>query len=320
MGASELFLFEVENVITKIDFERSKFYSLDRRTYMEESGKISGDMFIDTCLLTGSTFLPTFPPLANISQKHFTIRDAANMLLTLGRSVTALCSHYQDEPLVQQLNYLDRYRRAKMAVKHHVVFRENGVAQPLDVDHAPSDIHEFIGQRLPDELYFYLSRGIVGPRVPNWLTSGELTEGPPLDSSESGEYQRLVREKLDKNRMQALALLSQPLSRFYHRKDIVMHFWFNKDAQKKLSFKDLLPAPREIVATWNVKEEALKSVGGTSAVSSFLCVKCHDFIRISVLTSYFRSFRHWELYPTPFVPSRIHGLRQKLRSRGVRHR
>lgn len=260
MGSSELLLFNVDKVITRIDFERSKFSWISKKTCQQELGKITSDMFVDACLLSGSSFLPTFPPLENptLYQKQFTIRDTTNMMLTLGRNVTSVCTHYQDELQLQQPDYLDRYRRARLAVKHHVIMTDDGKVEPLEVEQAPSDIHEFIGQRLPEELYFYVSRAVVSPRVLNWLTSGEMFEYPPLDNGESAEYQRLVRDQLDPYRMQALGLLSQPLYRFYHRKDVTMRFWFSKDAVKVLSHKDLVPSPREIISAWNVKEDVFR--------------------------------------------------------------
>ncbi|KAI9838145.1 MAG: hypothetical protein M1837_002640 [Sclerophora amabilis] len=258
-GSSELFLFKVDKVVTKIDHALSQFSWISRTTCQEDLGKIPADMFVDACLMSGSSFLPTFPPLENptVHRKPFTIRDTVNMILTLGRSVTSVCTHYQDDPQVQQLGYLDRFRRAKMAIRHHIVLTDDGKVQPLEIDQAPSDVHEFIGQRLPEELYFYLSKGVLGPRVMNWLTSGELLETPPLDSGETEEYRRLVQSQLSPLRLQALSLLSQPLYRFYHRKDVTMRFWFDKDIEQILSFKELVPTPRELISAWNVRETAI---------------------------------------------------------------
>ena len=298
MGSSELFLFDVDRVITRIDFDHVNFSWISRRTCQEELGKISADLFVDACLLCGSPFLPTFPPLENpvLYPKPFTIRDAVTTLLTLGRSVTAVCTHYQDEPQLQQLDYLDRYRRARLAVKHHIVVTEEARIEPLNFDLAPSDIHEFIGQRLPDELYFYLSRAVVGPRVLNWLTSGEIFNYPPLDGSESPEYHRLVQEQLVPYRKQALALLSQPLQRFYHRKDVIMRFWFSKDLAVTLSREDLVPSPRTITSSWNVRESAINGRVKTSMVSLFVT-------RLPLM-GYRPSYRtDRALYRSPFVPS-----------------
>lgn len=269
MGSSELFLFEVDKLITRIDFDTAQFFWLSRKDCQIGLGNISTDMFIDICLLSGCSILPTFPPLENptLYSNPVTIRDTCSMLLTLGRSVTAVCTHYQDEPQVQQMNYLDRYRRARLAVKHHVVIGEDGRIEPLDVEHAPSDVHEFMGQRLPEELYFYLSRGVIGPRVLNWLASGELYEYPPLEEGESGDYQNFVRTQLDAYRLPALALLSQPIYRFFQRKDVVMRFWFSKDVEKTLSHKDVVPSPRDLIASWNVREKMFRDRAGKIHVS-----------------------------------------------------
>ncbi|KAI9796098.1 MAG: hypothetical protein M1833_006520 [Piccolia ochrophora] len=286
MGGSETFLFEVDKVITNIDVKNAQFSWISKRMCQEELGKVSGDMFVDACMLSGTSFLPTFPPLENSTneRKTFTIRDTVNMMFTLGKSVTAVCTHYQDEARVQQLDYLDRYQRGRLAVKHHVVLTDDGKVEPLDVDHAPWDVHEFIGQRLPEELYFYLSKGIISPRVLNWLTSGEMTETPPLDNGESAEYRELIQKQLSELRTQALALLSQPLSRFYQRKDVTVHYWFDSGLEKALSHKDLVPRPRDIVADWNVRQKALdeqrKKTGFLSSTEEILANTLWRFLHL----------------------------------------
>ncbi|KAI9798257.1 MAG: hypothetical protein M1825_005390 [Sarcosagium campestre] len=259
MGSFDTLLFEVDRVIVNIDVQQAQFSWISKLQCQDDLGKVSSDMFVDACMLSGSTFLPTFPPLENPSvyQKPFNIRDVVSMMFTMGKTATAVCTHYQDEAQVQRLDYLDRYQRGRLAVKHHVILTDDGKVEPLDVDHAPWDVHEFIGQRLPEELYFYMSKGIIGPRVLNWLTSGQLLERPPLDNGESPQYRRLVRDQLSPLRTQTLALLSQPLSRFYHRKDVTVRFWFDDDLQRTLSHKDIVPAPRDLVSNWNVTQSAL---------------------------------------------------------------
>ncbi|KAH0547560.1 hypothetical protein FGG08_000285 [Glutinoglossum americanum] len=267
VGSSELFLFDVDKVITKLDLVGLQFSWLSKRACQEELGKsrgISDDMFIDACMLSGSSFLPTFPPLDD-PRKSDTIRDSITMMFAFNRSVTAVCTHYQDHAQVQQMGYLDKYKRGRLAVKHHVVFTEDGRVEPLDVEHAPFDVHEFIGQRLPEELYFYLSKGVVGPNVLNWITSGELLEMPPLDNGDSEEYHRLVRDQLSPIRTQALSLLAQTLHFYYHRKDVTVRFWFDKKGERVLKPKDLIPPPYSVVAAWHVKGSTLEQANPTAA-------------------------------------------------------
>lgn len=188
------------------------------------------------------------------------------MMVSLGRNVTAVCSHYQDDPQVREMGYLDRYRRIRMSIKHHVIFTAAGKVEPLDSEHAPRDVHDFIGQRLPEELYFYLSRGIVGPRTLDWLTSGEFNILPPLDGGESEEYRKFVRDQLNPLRAQSLGLLSHSLNRYYQRKDIILRCWFDQKP-KTISLKDLQP-PNESIAAWNLDDLAIKDRAKKLKVSS----------------------------------------------------
>src|SRR4029077_726962 len=97
---------------------------------------------------------------------------------------------------VQDLQYLDRYKRALMTVRHHVLMDVDGKVGPLDPDHVPSDMHELIGLRLPEDLSFYLSKVVLGPNVPNYLTSGEVVVPLPLGVEDSEIYRHLAGDLL----------------------------------------------------------------------------------------------------------------------------
>lgn len=78
--------------------------------------------------------------------------------------MNAVRSH-ADDPSMSKTNYGDTFCRARCAIKFHPVMTDEGEVKPLNADQAPNDIHDFIGYRLPDELYYYLMRGLVGPQV-----------------------------------------------------------------------------------------------------------------------------------------------------------
>lgn len=86
---------------------------------------------------------------------------------------------FSDDPAVSKSNYIDVFCRTRCAVKYHLVIHDDGEVRPLNIEHAPNDIHEFIGYRLPDELYYYLMRGLIGPQVKKkkWriYKNGQLT-------------------------------------------------------------------------------------------------------------------------------------------------
>lgn len=70
-----------------------------------------------------------------------------------------------DDPSVSKSHYVDMFCRARCVIKYHPVITDEGQVRPLNKEYAPNDIHEFIGYRLPDELYYYLMRGLISPQV-----------------------------------------------------------------------------------------------------------------------------------------------------------
>lgn len=247
-------MYDVPDVITNWDFTGKEFIWVKKPDCLTELG-ITADVFTDACLLAGSSIIPTLPVIDNMgSHKASKIRRAVEVLIGNNRDGNRVCIRYQEDPQFRALNYLDRYRKAKLAVKHHVIMTKEGRVEPLDVQSAPGDIHEFIGQRLPDELYFYLARGIIGPRVLNWRTSGEIFEPPPLDNGDSEAYHDLVQNKLTDVRATTIALLSYSLHRFYQHKDVTLRCWFDKDDAKVISMRDLVN-PKPIAESWKVSAD-----------------------------------------------------------------
>jgi len=254
-GSSELLLWDVHQFIAGWDFNTGEFTSIKRSACLADLGNISSDMFVDACLLSGSALLPTLPQLNSQSQrKPSGIRRAVDMMMGLGRTGVDVCLHYQDEPQLRAMNYLDRYKRARLAVKHHVVLTAEGKVEPFDVKGAPGDMHDVIGRRLPDEMYFYLSRGVIGPRVLNWRTAGEIVELPPLDNGDSEEYRTFVRDQLTELRKTTLSLLSHSLHRFHQHSDVSLRCWFDPSNARVIGLKDL-PDPKPQLAKWNYKRD-----------------------------------------------------------------
>lgn len=207
----------------------------------------------------------TFPPLEN---GHQPLKSALDLLQRYG-SVKNVVNSQQEAPgsqKIAQSGYLEKYFRARAAVKHHVIMTEDGTVEPLDAIDAPNDVHEFIGQRFPDELYFYLSRGVIGPEVLNMLASGELIEVAPLDNDDSEEYQKFLLA-LVPIRTQALSLLAQPLYRFWHSKEVSVYYWWDPKTPQKLVHKEVQPTPYEATSQWHVKGAVFRPALEKSNVS-----------------------------------------------------
>ena len=124
----------------------------------------------------------------------------------------------------------------------------------------PFDLHEIFTHRLPDEVYFYLSRGLLGPQALVWLTSGQIVEPPPLDNGETTEYRRFVKEVITDGqtgpRATALALMSSVSHTFWSNRKVLGSFWFEAPAphsQKPVQHHSQQTVQlAERVAGWNV--------------------------------------------------------------------
>lgn len=264
-------MFEVDKLITKIDFDRAEFTFVTRKDCIEALGCSSSSMFVDACLLAGSSFLPTFPMLENEmlqTPKAPKIKAAADLLKQRNVSAVSVCMQFeQDDPSFGAQSYVDRYRKASSCIKQHVVMRPNGDIVTLDSDNAPFDVHAFMGQRLPNELFAYLSRGIIGPQVPQWRSSGEIVERPPLDGGESPAYHKLVQDSLRPMRATTVALLSRSLHHYYHKQDVTLRCWFDAGERKPLGSSSITDPTSEI-ASWNVRLEQIGERANKLEVSS----------------------------------------------------
>ncbi|KMP08855.1 hypothetical protein CIRG_08536 [Coccidioides immitis RMSCC 2394] len=282
-GPTELFLFDVEKVITKVDTDLFHFSWITRQTCANDLNHLSNDQFVDFCLLLGSPFLRTFPPFENhpYPGKVLNIREALNLYNSSGRNALALCAQFEDDQ--RDLQYADRFKRAFMTVKHHIVMDTDGKVGPMDPENASSDLHELIGQRLPEELYFYISKGILGPNVPNWLTSGEIPITLPLGTEDSDIYRRLVSDMLTPIRTQSLCLLSNSLHRFYQTKAIHIRPWYDNKADRTINLKTL-PSVKETIVSWRLRKaqlpDGLQELQGSSPLltSSLAIVKDPAFV------------------------------------------
>ncbi|KAL6721581.1 hypothetical protein ACLMJK_000685 [Lecanora helva] len=260
-GPSELFCFGVDKIITGLHVESSTVWWIDRRDCLREFGKISTHTFINAIMLSGSSLLPLFPPLSDSSssRKQFGIRTIIDLLVSSDGSVARLCAQYPNDPSIKS-GYLDQYKRAITGVKHHIIMTAEGDIEILDKQQAPDDVHDCIGLRLPEELYMYLSRGMIGARVLSWLTSGTISVTQPLAGGESKAYQDLVKTQLDPLRKQALKLLTEPVHRYYQSREMRIALWFDPSYEGKFNMKDI-SSDREALVKWNVKNDLIAEVG-----------------------------------------------------------
>jgi len=114
------------------------------------------------------------------------------------KSGHAAVSAFAEHPTVKSIQYLDHYARTHSMIKYSLILSSEGTVLPLPLaitspathshpNHHPhhltaadilQDLLEIFTNRLMDEIYFYLSCGLLGPQALIWLTSRQIIRTP----------------------------------------------------------------------------------------------------------------------------------------------
>lgn len=230
----------MDKLITSIDLSSSSptFTFTSKRAFLPEL-QLTDDQFLDTGILVGCEHSPSFPP----SSQEFTLKATVDMVKYY-KTGNAAVSAFAEHPGVKMLGYHEHFARTRSMIKYSLILTSEGSVQPLPValntsssgphHHAgdvPQDLHEIFTNRLPDEVFYYLSRGLLSPQPLVWLTSSTILEPPPLDNGETTEYRRFVKEVVTDGhtgpRATSVALISNVLNQFWHTRRIAGCFWFD---------------------------------------------------------------------------------------------
>lgn len=265
MGSPELLLYDIEfSIITKIDFNLGLFFVIVKSS-LPQKLNVREDTLADALLMTGTSFLPAFPVLRDtdiIKQQPFTLTDAINIYRTAHKSMITLCDTWTEILQKQEPNWQDKYRKAKMAIKHNIHVEEHGTGAAVVVSNSDQLTHdhpEYIALNLPQELYHYLIHGDIGRRVMNWLSYLEMLVFPPLAGGDAEEYRRLVTHQLVHIQSQSIALYTSRLHRGFQHRDITMRFWFDNSTTVTIKPLTVEPAPEGLASTWRVNQTLFDS-------------------------------------------------------------
>ncbi|GJE93269.1 XPG I-region protein [Phanerochaete sordida] len=285
----------LEKLITSLDLTSANptFTHVTKRVVTSDLG-LTEDQFLDLGILLGFEHSPPFPPTV-----HDQALKATVDMIKYYKSGHAAVSAFAEQPQVKQMQYTDQYARTRSMIKYSLVLSSEGTVIPLPLaspnpqphghsghHHHPTaadipvDLHDIFTHRLPDEIYFYLSRGLLGPQALVWLTSYQVIEQPPLDNGETTEYRRFIKEVITDGqtgpRATALALVSSVLNSFWAKRNIVPHFWFEQNQQKPIAHNSQQTVQlAERVAGWHVPyaivEEELRRQN-SSTIDFALCL------------------------------------------------
>ncbi|KAG6155504.1 hypothetical protein E4U37_001152 [Claviceps purpurea] len=262
MGPQELLLYPIKDFIIRAIEWSTKLVSVTSKKMIMRSLSVAEPMFIDALLMTGTSFLPTFPPLLDqgMYPNTFTIGDAVNLLRTSDKGVANACNAFNDVLQAQDPEWLDKYHKARMTVHHFIYISETGEVMVNDFERLTKDNHEYLGLQLPEEMFHYLNTGLIGARNLSSITHGQILVQPTLDGVVSDEYKDLITAKLVKIKEQALGLMIPRVHRGIGHKDITMRVWFDSNFSYTINHRALQPPPSQLVASWNVKESDVRSV------------------------------------------------------------
>lgn len=279
-GPSDLFAYEVEKVIISINTTDKTFTWLSRTEIMKSLDLIRPDDFVDALVLSGSDELSAFPPMERNAKGSFVSAVEAMKRFKLG---SAVIKSIQDnpttsrDPALRDPSYIDKFKKMRASHKFGMVFLEEGTVNPLDSKNCPNDMQDIFGERLPDEMHYYLLRGAVGPQVFEWLLYGQAVDLQPLDGGESEEYRKFV-ENLFKIRNDTLGLFTDKLNRYFISRHVKAVSWHNRTGND-LDYRALQPIPYEATNQWNATDSVIKSAASESTVSEsrLKILKAHKY-------------------------------------------
>ncbi|GAA6054763.1 hypothetical protein JCM3770_000931 [Rhodotorula araucariae] len=273
-GANELLMFDgLDRVILDVDFKRQSMSFASKAAILDSMG-LSSDQFLDLAILAGFDGSPTFPA---IDPRDFHLRSVVDTIRQRGAGVNAVIAHQSFAP-VYQSNYADTFARARAMIKFSLVLvAHEGRVLPLPLvtpppapigpgahlqppqiltaADVPADLGEIFSSHFPDEVYYQLFRGLMGPQVVAPLATGHVFEQAPLCGS-TPEYERYVKsltEPAQSPRCVALALVSNALHPLWLKKPVSAVYYFNPGLDAPIPHA----APHtqqfiESVSKWNV--------------------------------------------------------------------
>jgi hypothetical protein len=224
---------------------------------------LTRDQFVAVCLISGSSILPILPELDREEIKPKIVM-ATRLLNSFNNDIDALLRPKEND-------YHKEYYRALHALKHPIQFEIDGHVRPKDGEKegTANDFHEFVGRRLPAELYEYMCRGLVGSRILNSRARGEILETPPLDGGLSPTYKDLVSTKLRPIRAQTIGLMTSILHRYYQKNDVQVVCWFNEPSSTPLGIAERTDWQKD-ADTWHAKAEQRPKVNQSDVMGSGL--------------------------------------------------
>ncbi|OCF33804.1 COP9 signalosome complex subunit 5 [Kwoniella heveanensis BCC8398] len=231
-SSTECLMWPVDKVITSTDWNKS--FTFVEKTRLIVDLNLTSEQFLDMGILAGCSISRTFPPIAS----DFSIKSVID-LMRHHKSGMLVCQNWRESQFKTQ-TYTEAFWKARLAVKFSLVLTTQGTCVPLPtvitphgqsftVHDVPGDLDDIFSPRIPDELYFYVCRGLISAQVVGWITSGIVHEVQPL--ADTGDYHRFIKDVITEGptspRCTTLALLADVLHPDWSKRKVHAHYFFD---------------------------------------------------------------------------------------------
>jgi hypothetical protein len=147
-------------------------------------------------------------------------------IFTFERAVDSIRTYTNGLAVINELapennEYLQQFARAKGIITYMPIITDNGTVETLSKKSVPHNIAILITPRLANEIYFYISRRLIGKDIYTTILSERLHVQAPLDGGDSHEYRRLLSDMIPL-RVLCFSLLAGHSHRFLHQKRLVI--------------------------------------------------------------------------------------------------
>lgn len=119
---------------------------------------------------------------------------------------------------------VSQHLRSQVAVRNHIVMTVKAGCVPLNWNRCPPDLNEVFGLRMPAEVFFFLTQGIVSPQLLNNVLSTYILESAPLADSDA--YREIVNKLMMMHRGPAILCLRSVLNNVFQTRKLVMGLWY----------------------------------------------------------------------------------------------
>lgn len=195
--------------------------------------------FLDVCALAGFDYIDTFPALIS-NGMAFTFKSCIELVQQYQSGFNAVKS-LEYIPEVGSVEYLKKFCRASCLVKHHLVWTANSAVEPLNLHSAPGDLQSVFGDRFPDEIFFYMTQGLIMPHIVQVVGTHTMMEPIPLCNGISNTMFKkfLSHERLMRMRVETIGCMVACSGLPHSLKAVEFFTWLDPKKKIDLPNKDM---------------------------------------------------------------------------------